>query len=241
VAGIEIENTTDADVYENTATNNTGGLLVFDLPGLPVKNGRRVRVHKNHVFANNHANFAAAGNKVANVAPGTGMMVLATDQVEVFLNKIEDNQTFNLAVVSYHIVGRPQDLAKNPEYDPVPEGVYIHDNTFAGGGDRPSGKHGAFIKSLVGSKIPDIIYDGVVNPARLVDGRLPEPLRLYVKGNGSATFANLQLGLLPDLSKASELQKGMAILGHQTKVDRNPELFAGELPPLPPVTLPNIR
>ena len=37
VAGIEIENSTFADVYDNVATNNTGGILVFDLPGLPVQ------------------------------------------------------------------------------------------------------------------------------------------------------------------------------------------------------------
>ena len=30
VAGIEIENSTFADVYDNVATNNTGGILVFD-------------------------------------------------------------------------------------------------------------------------------------------------------------------------------------------------------------------
>src|ERR1700736_6449242 len=36
VAGIEIENSADADVYRNTATNNTGGLLIFSLPDLPV-------------------------------------------------------------------------------------------------------------------------------------------------------------------------------------------------------------
>ena len=35
VAGIEIENSNYADVYNNIATNNTGGLLVFDLPNLP--------------------------------------------------------------------------------------------------------------------------------------------------------------------------------------------------------------
>ena len=31
VAGIEIENSTYADVYDNVATNNTGGILGFDL------------------------------------------------------------------------------------------------------------------------------------------------------------------------------------------------------------------
>src|SRR5262245_63422060 len=44
VAGIEIENCIDAEAYDNVATNNAGGLLVFDLPGLQQKNGKRVRV-----------------------------------------------------------------------------------------------------------------------------------------------------------------------------------------------------
>ena len=39
VAGIEIENSTFADVHNNVATNNTGGILVFDLPNLPVQGG----------------------------------------------------------------------------------------------------------------------------------------------------------------------------------------------------------
>ena len=35
VAGIEIENTTNADVLDNIVTNNTGGILVFNMPNLP--------------------------------------------------------------------------------------------------------------------------------------------------------------------------------------------------------------
>ena len=70
VAGIEIENTTNADVYENVATNNTGGILVFDLPGLQVKRGEHVRVFRNQVNKNNHPNFAAPGNAVASRAAG---------------------------------------------------------------------------------------------------------------------------------------------------------------------------
>src|SRR5437588_748586 len=95
VAGIEIENCTDADVYENVATDNAGGLLVFDLPGLPVKNGRRVRVFRNQVLANNHENFAPKGNTVASIASGTGIVIMATDQVEVFENTLKDNQTYS--------------------------------------------------------------------------------------------------------------------------------------------------
>ena len=93
VAGIEIENSTRADVFDNLATDNSGGILVFALPDLPKKDGRHCRVFRNQVLANNHANFAPKGNTVATVPPGTGIMIMATDQVEVFDNAIEQNQT----------------------------------------------------------------------------------------------------------------------------------------------------
>ncbi len=65
VAGIEIENSINADVYDNEATNNTGGILVFSLPDLPIKNGRDARVFRNKILDNNHPNFAPEGTIVA--------------------------------------------------------------------------------------------------------------------------------------------------------------------------------
>jgi parallel beta-helix repeat protein len=49
VAGIEIENSWYADVYENEAFNNTGGILVFDLPDLIQKEGGYVAFFKNKI------------------------------------------------------------------------------------------------------------------------------------------------------------------------------------------------
>ena len=74
VAGIEIENTTNAVVYDNVAEGNTGGILVFDLPGLVKKKGGGVEVFRNQVRSNNLNNFAPKGNIVAQVPPGTGVM-----------------------------------------------------------------------------------------------------------------------------------------------------------------------
>ena len=67
VAGIEIENSYYADVYNNIATNNTGGILVFDLPGLPQQGGHHVRVFNNRSVGNNTDNFAPEGNIVGEV------------------------------------------------------------------------------------------------------------------------------------------------------------------------------
>ena len=44
VAGIEIENTVGADVYDNVATNNTGGILVFNMPAAAAGRTRYARL-----------------------------------------------------------------------------------------------------------------------------------------------------------------------------------------------------
>jgi len=188
VAGIEIENSKYADVYENIATKNTGGILVFDLPKLPVQGGQSVRVFNNQVFGNNTENFAPEGAIVGKVPKGVGIMILANDNVEVFKNNIKDNQTANVLIVNYEFaVGK----FKDPKFDPYPEGIYIHDNTFSNGGYDPSGQDFALLVGLIGKPLPDVIYDGIVDKKKLKDGKLPPKLRICFKNNGKGTFVNL--------------------------------------------------
>lgn len=222
VAGIEIENSEDADVYRNTSTGNTGGILVFDLPNLPKKNGARVRVFDNQVIANNHDNFAPKGNTVATVPPGTGIMVMATDKVEVFRNTIKDNQTVSVSVISFLFT---QKVYTDSEYDPFPETVYIHSNAISGGGTKPSGTIGMVLKPMLGTPLPDIIYDGIVNPKKAVNGKLPKELGLALGDNGKATFANLHFDKV-DIAKV--------MLGG-FKADRDTAAFVGEHPRLPAI------
>ena len=237
VAGIEIENSTDADVYDNVATNNTGGLLIFDLPDLPVKNGKRIRAFRNKVMNNNHPNFATPGTIVATVSPGTGMIVLCSDQVEVFKNEIKGNDTFNLAVVSYLTTGREY---KDKEFDPIPEGVYIHDNTFAEGGTKPKGPRGELFGALLGTPVPDIVWDGVVNRARFKDANPPASQRVVFQNNGTATFANLNWETLGTKLAAAKKPDDVAaaLAAHRDKVGRDIKLYTGELPALPEVKWP---
>src|SRR5581483_3043795 len=93
VAGIEIENSHFADVYNNTATNNTAGILVFALPNLQQVDTHDVRVYMNNIVMNNLPSFAAQGDIVSQVPDGTGFIVMAADSVEVFQNTISGNQT----------------------------------------------------------------------------------------------------------------------------------------------------
>lgn len=184
VAGIEIENSQDADVYQNTATNNTGGILAFNLPDLPVKDGRNARLFENNVYGNNTENFAPKGTMVAKVPAGTGMIILATNHIDVYKNTIKDNATTNVSVISYLTTGNP---INDPTYDPFTDEIYIHDNTISGGGDRPSGRLAQELEPLLGKPLPGILYDGVVDPKK-------KTATICAQNNSGAMLVNYDAG-----------------------------------------------
>jgi parallel beta-helix repeat protein len=192
VAGIEIENTTNAWVYENYALYNTGGVLVFDLPDLPKKRGGHVKVWKNKIIENNYRNFAPKGNIVGKVPPGTGVMILATNDVEVFDNYIMDNKTASTAIVSYYITENP---IKDEHYNPYPSGIYIHDNVYSEGKRMPTWKNklGFLFWLKFGRNVPHILYDGIRNPEYPdQNGAVLPKYRICIRNNENGTFANLK-------------------------------------------------
>ncbi|MBX3187602.1 MAG: right-handed parallel beta-helix repeat-containing protein [Labilithrix sp.] len=184
VAGIEIENSSFVDVHDNRAHDNSAGILVFDLPGLPRKNGHDVRVHHNAVVHNDVESFAAEGSVVGLVPRGTGILVMATTGVDIFANRIADNATFGVAVVSYLVTRRRID---DPAYDPHPSRVSIHDNVFSGGGHSPDPKSELveplrrIATDLPGRRVPAIVYDG----------ERSDPRALCVRDNGAAKVLTL--------------------------------------------------
>ena len=234
VAGIEVENSTRADVFDNLATDNSGGILVFALPDLPKKDGRHCRVFRNRVLANNHANFAPKGNTVATVPPGTGIMVMAADAVEVFDNAIEQNQTSGLSIVSYMITDKPIQDAK---YDPFCEAVYVHDNRFASNGGKPAGPMGELLVAALGTPLPDILYDGVADPKKQVDGKLPDDLAIRIRNNGKAGFANFDAPALKASAAAGAADKKPPA----PKIVRDLKAYDGELPALAPVSIEGLK
>jgi len=196
VAGIEIENSIGADVYENEAWENTGGVLVFDLPDLVQKRGGQVRVYNNHIHDNNFPNFAPRGNIVAKVPAGTGVMVLATSQVAIYNNKILRNNSIGTSIVSYYMTENP---IADSLYDPYPRAITIHDNTYERDPVRFQGKGriGQLFryKLRYGRKVPDIVYDGIVDPkARAADGSVRPEEQICIRNNRNATFVNLDAG-----------------------------------------------
>jgi parallel beta-helix repeat protein len=193
VAGIEIENSLYADVHNNVVTGNTGGILVFDLPDLVQKRGGYTRVFNNLIKENNHPNFAPKGNIVAKVPEGTGILILATNQVEIFENLILDNKTVGTGIISYFMT---ENKFKDKDYYPYPTGIYIHDNQFERKPKRAPltstiGKIFTF-KLKYGKNVPHIIYDGIVDKNTLdANGRVKLENKICIRQNKNQSIGNM--------------------------------------------------
>ncbi|MEY4885967.1 MAG: hypothetical protein RL151_1276 [Bacteroidota bacterium] len=193
VAGIEIENSTNADVYNNEAYKNTGGILVFDLPDLPVKRGGYTRVFDNLVRENNLANFAPKGNIVGKVPQGTGIILLAANHVEIFRNRIHNNRTVGTSINSYYIT---ENKIRDKSYDPYPTAISVHDNDYMRKRRTATmrGRIGKLyrFKLKFGRNVPDIVFDGILDDKRKpVGGNYPGEDRICINANKRAGFANI--------------------------------------------------
>ncbi len=190
VAGIEIENTVGADVYGNVATNNTGGILVFNMPDLP-QEGHSTRVFDNDVHANNTDNFAPEGTAVSSVLAGSGMVITANDKVEIFGNRFKDNKTAHIVIASNYSTNYADTRESVEGYDPYPEEIYIYENEYQGGGDAPDMEELEIArKAMVGEDgaLPAIVWDGFVDENKLEDGQLPDAIAICVEDEGAMIF-----------------------------------------------------
>lgn len=168
VAGIEIENSSFADVYNNLAIGNTGGILVFDLPGLTKAYGGNVRIFNNDIYENNAENV---GNGfVGVVPPGVGSFIFATSDVEIYNNHFKNNESTSLALLSYFVYDSnfsnyiPSDTypsGENGQYvetmlngwSPYVKNIYVHDNVIERSGANPRGE---FLTQQIDGAIPDV-------------------------------------------------------------------------------------
>ena len=219
VAGIEIENSYYADVYDNHAENNTGGILVFDLPDIPQQGGHHVRIFRNKSINNNTDNFAPEGNIVGEVPRGTGIIIQANSHVEIFDNDIGGNDTINIAVVTY---GYDTD---DKNYYPHPRNIQIHNNRFTKSGLNPDLETGELAKilyELSGGNMPDIFWDGIVPVKQIIFGQ-PDKEKMVLSQNGDATFLTINpiKFMLPFFDP----------------VERDDIDYKGAINPLPPVVL----
>ncbi|MDP6578556.1 MAG: parallel beta-helix domain-containing protein, partial [Candidatus Marinimicrobia bacterium] len=157
VAGIEIENSRHVLVENNHSYNNTGGILVFITPGLPIKTCYDVIVRNNFVNDNNHVNFGAPGSLVAGIPSGTGILVMAADQVTIENNIITGNNNAGITVTD---LAYGANTANDPGVEPNPDRLVILDNIMIDNGNSPVGELKALMMTKLSTRGPDIVAVG---------------------------------------------------------------------------------
>lgn len=152
VIGIELENTLNGEVYNNHLHDNSNGILIVLLPQLTSKISSGAIIRDNLVENNNLANFAPEGATARIVPPGTGILLIGTDNNEVFNNTITGNKTAGIAVFS--LTGTGAFNENELDVGPLAEGNYIHDNTFSNNGYDPDP-----VVAELGIPAGDILWD----------------------------------------------------------------------------------
>lgn len=169
VAGIEIENSRHSLVEANYVYNNTGGILAFITPGLPIKTCGDVLIRNNFIIGNNHENFAIPGSLVSNIPQGTGILVMACDDVVVEGNIISDNESVGIIFTDFSLASN---AATDPDADPSPNRPKILNNIMRNNGTNPAPLVRAALAAVLESNGPDIVDtvgmdDGcILNPER---------------------------------------------------------------------------
>jgi len=157
VAGIEVENSRHVIVENNVATDNAGGILAFITPGLPIKTTFDVIIRNNFIVANNHRNFAAVGSIVSGVPPGTGVIIMAADDVIIENNVIRGNRNAGLIIADHASFAN---ITPDPEADPYPDRVQILRNFFADNGTDPMKEIQALMLTALTRQGPDVVAVG---------------------------------------------------------------------------------
>ncbi|MDR6568320.1 right-handed parallel beta-helix repeat-containing protein [Chitinophaga ginsengisegetis] len=209
VAGCEIENTSHAQVYDNEFWGNTAGFLIFDLPDLS-KRGGFVKAYNNYMHDNNEKNFAKSGSfgstwGVGNAAPGSGVVILAASDIELYNNRIINNNSSAISVVSGFFIDEKAGAKINDHYFPIPRNVHIHDNIMEVGAAFPPAVYEHHTgKILVGieqklnaddparknARLPFITYDGITTNI-LTKGTAVNPDSLCIRQTGPNLFVNV--------------------------------------------------
>ena len=208
VAGCEIENTTNAQVYDNEFYNNTAGFLMFDLPDLS-KRGGHIKAYNNYFHDNNNRNFAKAGSfgtisGVGNASPGSGVIILAVSNVELYNNRIINNNSCSISIASgFAVDDKAADKIKN-EYFPISQNVKIYGNTIEMGKEFPASAFEHHIGKLLvaieqqlnaldaqrkNKRIPFIMYDGISTNI-LNRGTKLNPDSICIQQPGDNVFVN---------------------------------------------------
>jgi len=203
VAGIEIENTRHSIVENNYVHDNTGGVLIFITPGLPIKTTYDNIVRNNFIVNNNTPNFGAEGSIVAGIPAGTGILNMAADRTTIEGNVITGNKVIGILITDH--MNAPN-LTLDPEAEPNSDEIAILNNLMWGnGGDTIAEIKALKALSMVDDDV-DILNVGTSTGSCILDHDRYPTVGLGDFGTcGFTTTADVVTYLLPEPAERREI------------------------------------
>ncbi|MBX3184031.1 MAG: right-handed parallel beta-helix repeat-containing protein [Polyangiaceae bacterium] len=184
VIGIEVENTIEAEIYDNEAYDNTVGIFVPLLPNLQQTESRATLIRDNLIYENDRTNFGPPGTVVAFMPPGVGIVLLSSDDVRVHGNTIRDHASTAIGIVGQAVMDEITGSAANdPRSDGFPERIYIHDNTFERNGQAPKG----ILATLGAVPLEAVVWDGSERSAGSAELCLGDPPQASFRNFGGVS------------------------------------------------------
>lgn len=215
VAGIQSGNSTNIKIQYNTVFENSGGIFIFELPGMII-DGEQIEIQSNEIIKNNRRNFASRRNLASIIPPGTGLLIMASRNINVNMNQIVNNRTLGLGIVSYlfarelkpdpddHINvetggGLPIDHPMDPDqdYDPYPGAINVGGNYISSRYLLPDIRNpiGKIFLWEFGVKPPHIVWDGLTPEGFILsDGRRNPAYRICIDENDDIRRVDLDFG-----------------------------------------------
>jgi len=134
---IEIENSSNISVVENSSLGNCVGILVDVLPGLDVTRTTEVEIIGNVLRRNNRLNPVTDPSDLLSQLPiGLGLLNLGGDDVIIKNNIVTQNVSAGIAVAQL-----PAAIAAlDPRIDPFPDDNQVLDNVSLRNGSSPDPK-----------------------------------------------------------------------------------------------------
>jgi parallel beta-helix repeat protein len=147
--GIEVENSSEIVAHGNTLVENTTGILVVVLPGLPKPSTEDVLIERNVVVRNNFPNPVSpeSGEPEGLLPTGTGILNIGGDRVLIRDNVVNQNDSLGVAILANPFA------ALDSRIEPFPDGNEVRGNVILQNGGDPD---------TVRLQTPgvDILYDG---------------------------------------------------------------------------------
>ena len=192
ILGIRVANSINVDIHSNNIHHNSSGLYVYAVPDMAKKKSERIRIFNNIVRDNNGENLSPFESIFSQVPTGQGIMIMASDFLEIFDNTIIDNKTAGTSIFSYPVIGEE---TKDAQYNPYSSSIFIHDNIYRRSSQMPTLNHmiGWFLFTRFYRNSPDIIFDGLYDPIYEKNKFLPYSRRLCLDNNINAKYLNMNV------------------------------------------------